>query len=525
MNLPISSQERMLSALGRASAYPHATGMPTRISTHVSDVFLAGDFAYKVKKPVNLGFLDFTTVASRKQACEDEVRLNRRLAPDVYLGVVPVFESDGNYFVGLETDAGNAHARDYAVKMIRLPQDGMLDRIAGLGGLDPESMRDIARQLSRFHSLAERGHDIDRYGDAGLIASHVRQNFAQIEPFIGRSITRTQLDALRSQAEEFMRRSRPAFSGRIAAGRIVDGHGDLHLKNMCYHRGKVVIFDCIEFSQEYRAGDTIGDIAFLTMDLEALSLPQLANCFLNEYLQQTDDYTGLSVLDFYQSYRACVRGKVISFLLDGGNARSQPDAAADATRYFRLAVDFGAVRRGGLIITSGPAASGKSTIAHQTAGAIGGIVVRSDAVRRHLAGLEPGQHAPRLFGQGIYGNELTEKTYHALLDRARAIVSSGRWAILDATFLSRARRRHAAMLARSLGTAFGVIYCSAPIPELSRRLEQRSYDGRDISDATQAVLSRQLQDIEVPGNDEAPVFFWTGTEDPVPWIRQLRTYE
>ena len=516
------NHEHMLAAMSEAGTYPHPAEGIIHLRTHISDVFLAGPYAYKMKKPVNLGFLDFTTLLERRHACEDEVRLNRRLAPQIYLGVVPILWTSGHFAVGSETDAMRAEVVDYAVKMVRMPQDGLLNQLATTGLLSSDQMRDIARQLACFHSRAERGPDIERYGSLENISHHVRQNFAQIEPYIERSISHTQFDEIRTHAERFMRDNATVFSARVDTGHIVDGHGDLHLGNMCLYGNAVIIFDCVEFSQKFRSVDVISDIAFLTMDLDAYAQPQLGNCFINEYLQRTDDYMGLAVLDFYQAYRACVRGKVISFLLDDQEGEFQsPAVASEASRYFAMAQKYTRMRTGGLLITCGPSASGKTTVALQVAGSIGGIVVRSDAVRKHLAGMPLEQAQATPYGQGLYSTEMTHRTYQALLEHARAVIASGRWAILDATYLLHAQRLQAAMFAQSLGIAFGIIHCDASLHELERRLERRSSTQHDISDATHAVLRTQIREFEPPERDAAAVFRWTGSEDPVPWINKL----
>ncbi|MHB8348259.1 MAG: bifunctional aminoglycoside phosphotransferase/ATP-binding protein [Acidiferrobacterales bacterium] len=522
MNRQSHGREHMLAALSSSQAYPHPADRLGHLHTHISDVFLAGAYAYKIKKPVNLGFLDFTTLSSRRRACEDEVRLNRRLAPLIYLGVATIRESQGNYTVCDQLDTTGADIDDFAVKMVRMPQERMLDKLATTGKLGRDQMHDIARQLAHFHNRAERGPDIDAYGSLGNIADNVRQNFVQIEPYIDRSITRARFARIRSYAEKFISINASLFSGRVAAGHIVDGHGDLHLRNMCLYGDTVVIFDCIEFSQKFRAGDVIADIAFLTMDLDARDLPHLGNCFLNEYLQRTDDYAGLSILDFYQSYRACVRGKIASFQINSGDSEAKQIAAAgEASRYFDLAEQYSHRRSGGLLITCGPSASGKTTVAHHTAEAVGAITVRADAVRKHLAGIQLEHHQTAPYGQGIYNSEMTRRTYRALLEDARVIINTGRWAILDATYLRREQRLQAIVFARALGTAFGIIYCSTPPNELARRLEQRMRAQQDISDATHALLQQQLHDFETPQRDEAELFFWTGDEDPIPWIRRL----
>ncbi len=522
MNRQTHSREHMLAALSDARAYPHPTEGLVHLRTHISDVFLAGSYAYKVKKPINLGFLDFTTLSRRRRACEDEVRLNRRLAPQIYLGVVPIRRASGHYRVGGEPDDRDAKVVDYAVKMVRMPQESLLDQLADNGRLGREHMRDIARQIARFHEMAKRGPELDRYGSLECVDHNVRQNFAQTEAYIGRSISCAQFDQIKTYAEDFMRDNAIQFSMRISAGRIVDGHGDLHLRNMCLYHDTVIIFDCIEFNQQFRAGDVIGDIAFLTMDLDARTLPQLGNCFLSEYLQRTSDYAGLTMLDFYQVYRAYVRGKVASFLLDGDDGEAQRRAAtSEAAHYFDLAQKYIAGHSGGLLITCGPSASGKTTVAQQTSEILRGVTVRSDAVRKHLAELPLEQHHAASYAQGIYNTEMTERTYQTLLQNARSIIGSGRWAVLDATYLRHAHRLQAAALARSLGVAFGIIYCNVPRSELERRLDQRWHTQKDISDATHAVLFQQLRDFEPPRRDEAAIFHWTGTEDLATWITQL----
>ncbi len=510
---------RMLAALCNSDAYDHPAAKIVHLHTHISDIFLAGEYAYKIKKPVDFGFLDFTTPEKRLRACRDEVRLNSRLAPQIYLGVVPIYLSGGGYHVGDMTQTIYSRVVDYAVWMTRMPEDGMLDRVAAAGGLRREHMLDIAHQMAQFHATAERNADIDRFGGMQGIRNHVRQNFGQTKRFIDYSITRTQFEYLKDYMEGYMRTHDLLFSARVSASRVVDGHGDLHLRNMCLYREKVIIFDCIEFNPQLRACDVIGDIAFLTMDLDARHLPGLGNNFLNAYLEETGDYAGLGMLDFYQSYRAYVRGKVASFLLlDASNETERANAMREAKGYFDLAQSYLSGGTGGLLITCGPSASGKTTVASQIAETMRGIAVRSDAVRKQLAGVALQQTNSTPYQRGIYSVEMTKRTYRSLLDKARAIIDSGRWAILDATFAQRAQRLEAEALAHSLGTGFGIIYCTASRSELANRLDKRSRLHLDISDATQEVLDEQLRRFEAPQPDEGPIFQWTGTEDVGPWL-------
>jgi len=513
---------QLVAALSEPAAYPHPTGKVEHLETHISDVFLAGDYAYKLKKPLDFGFLDFTTLEKRRSACLDEVRLNARLAPQIYLGVVPVCASGQEYRITATDCKDGEQLVEYAVHMRRLPQDGMLDRLAAGGGLARGQLVDIARQIARFHATAERGPEIERYGTLDSVAYPVRQNFEQTEKYIGVTIGRERHARLRAYSEDFLRDQAARFAARVAEHHIVDGHGDLHLRNMCLHDGRVVIFDCVEFNQAFRAGDVMNDIAFLTMDLDARGLPVLGNDFLNEYLEWTQDYAGLALLDFYQIYRAYVRGKVTSFLMDAAAEPARRETARrEAEEYFRLAERYLAPRAPGLLITCGLSGSGKTTAARQAAAALGGIVVRSDAVRKQLAGVPLDQDASAPFGQGIYSPAMGARTYRAMLDHARAIIGAGRWAVLDATYNTRAARDAVAHLARELNVPFAIVYCLAERDELARRLRRRATEDSDISDASAAILDEQARRFEEPMTDEGRLFAWRGGDDLAAWLNQL----
>ncbi len=517
-----ASRARLIAALTDPSAYPHPTGAIEHLQTHISDVFLAGEHAYKVKKPLDFGFLDFTTLEKRRRACQDEVRLNARLAPDIYLGVAAVCALCSEFrIVKQDCPDGNPPV-EYAVHMRRLPQDGLLDRLAAQGRLARAQLVDIARQIALFHATAERGPEIERYGALDSVAYPVRQNFEQTEKYIGVTLDRERHARLRKYSEDFLRDQAGRFAQRVAAHRIVDGHGDLHLRNMCLHDGRVVIFDCVEFNQAFRAGDVMNDIAFLTMDLDARGLPALGSDFLNEYLEWTQDYAGLALLDFYQVYRAYVRGKVTSFLMDAAPEAARREAARrEAEDYFRLAERYLAPRAPGLLVTCGLSGSGKTTAARQAAAALGGVIVRSDAVRKHLSGVPLDEDASAPFGQGIYSPAMSARTYQAMLDHARAIVDAGRWAILDATYHGRAARADVARLARERGVPFAIVHCLAERDELARRLAQRAAENSDISDAGAAILDEQARRFEAPLADEGRLFTWRGGDDLHTWLNQL----
>jgi aminoglycoside phosphotransferase family enzyme/predicted kinase len=515
--------QELLASLQDPAAYPHAASTVEHFETHISHVFVTGDCAYKLKKPVDFGFLDFTTLDKRRAACHDEVRLNARLAPDVYLGVVPVCRTPVGFRVTLDGCASGEYEVEVAVRMRRLPQDGMLDHLAAHGRLTLDQMTDIARQLARFHANARIGEDVERFGSPDFIRAPVIQNFEQTRPYIGRVVSAEVHGHLRARSEGFLQTHANVFTDRVRTGHIVDGHGDLHLRNMCQFEGRVVIFDCIEFNPALRAGDTMNDIAFLTMDLDHRALTAHANRFLNDYLEQTRDYAGLKLLNFYEAYRACVRAKVLAFETDDADARRRTDLEHESASYFDLAEQYLLPRRAGILLTCGISGSGKTTLARQAAAYLNGVMVRSDAVRKHLAGIGLMDRGTRAVGEGIYSPAMTERTYSALRQHAREILASNRWAILDAVYGRRSERAAVAALAHELGIPFGILYCQVPRAELERRLDHRTTLGHDVSDATTAVLDRQLERFEQPTADEGALFLCSGHEDPSAWLSSLRS--
>lgn len=513
----------LLAQLQDPTAYPHPAGAIEHVETHISHVFIAGDYAYKLKKPVDFGFLDFTTLEKRRSACGDEVRLNARLAPHIYLDVVSICRTSDGYRVGLPGCAPGDAEVEVAVRMRRLPQDDMLDQLAARGRLTLDQMTDIARQLAPFHTHPRHAADVERYGGLDSIRAPVIQNFDQTRPYIGRVVSAAVHAHLRSRAENFLQTHAAAFAERVRSGHIVDGHGDLHLRNMCQYEGRVVIFDCIEFNPALRAGDAMNDIAFLTMDLDHRALTAHANRFLNDYLEQTRDYAGLKLLDFYQAYRACVRAKVLAFESDSASDARRADVEHESASYFDLAEQYLLPRRAGILLTCGVSGSGKTTLARQAAAYLNGIMVRSDAVRKHLAGIGLLEHAGQAADEGIYTPAMTEHTYASLRQHAREILTSHRWAILDAVYGRRSERVAAAALAHELGVPFGILYCQIPRAELERRLDHRAAQGNDVSDATAEILDRQIKRFEAPTADEGALFLSSGREDPSAWLSSLRT--
>jgi uncharacterized protein len=479
------------------AAYPHPVGEIRHLATHISDVFLTGPFAYKIKKPVDLKFLDFSTLEKRRFYCEREVSLNRRLAPEIYLGVVPITRDGESFRV-----EGKGEPVEYAVKMVQFGQEGLLDAMAEHGGLSVEPILMLAEQVARFHQSAERA---DAFGTPEAVGENVLRNFEQTAKFRGFVVSPERFKKLRDFSERFLTQNAFLFRQRIKSGAIRVCHGDLHLQNICFERGRLIVFDCIEFNDALNHIDVSNEIAFLMMDLDHRGLSGLGNRFLNAYLEKTQDYEGLRVLDFYLVYRACVRSKVACFLLDDPEIPKEEKAAATerASAYFELAERYLRDHRPGLILMAGVSGSGKSTVGTELAQGLGGVMIRSDAVRKSLAGRDLDVPASEEYGSGIYSPEMTERTYDGLLKRAEAVIASGRWAILDATYARKRHRRSAGSWAEKRAVPFAILHCTAPVSVLEAHLAKRTAAGTDISDADIEIMRRQLAAFEPLDPNEA----------------------
>jgi aminoglycoside phosphotransferase family enzyme/predicted kinase len=466
--------------------------------THISRVFLGERDVYKVKKPVQLGFLDFSTLALRREFCEREVVLNRRLAPDVYVGVVPITCSPR----GSHAIDGSGPIVEWAVHMRRLPDADAANVRLRAGSLRREHVRMLAELLAQFHAAARSDAETARYGDPSAIEQNVRENFEQTRPDALTHLSTHEFDALARWQLSFLERRRDLLAARVKGGYVRDGHGDLRLEH-CYlsqgQDGKVAIIDCIEFNERFRYGDVIADLAFLAMDLTWHEQHGLSEALLSDYARVSADYDAYALVDFYQSYRAMVRGKVSGMLErdTGVDPAARLRAGAEARKYFLLAeaCTRDALQPAALIAVGGVIASGKSSLAEQLALSLECPVVDADHTRKHLAGVD--RFAPLRDGafEGNYSDAQTQAVYSELLRRAEVVLQSGRAVVLDASFRSRQQRTAAQALAQRLGLPFLFIECSAPVEVCRARLVERAR-ARAVSDGRLEIFDAFRQSFE-----------------------------
>ncbi|MGE5027641.1 MAG: AAA family ATPase [Betaproteobacteria bacterium] len=479
------------------------------LETHISWVLLAGDTAYKIKKAVNLGFLDFTTLEKRRFCCEEELRLNRRLAPALYLEVASIAGSAEH-----PTLTGSGPAIEFAVKMRRFPQSGLLDQVLQRGRLTPEMVDAIARRIADFHGCTAVSGSNDMFGAPEQVHQPVIENFAQIRARPGSQPLRHGLDVLAEWSELEFRRLRDAFTARKKMGFVRECHGDLHLGNIVLLDGEIVPFDCIEFNENLRWIDVLSEAAFLAMDFHDRGHSGLARRFLNAYLVQTGDYAGLDVLRYYLVYRAMVRAKV-ACIRAGQNdlAGSERELLwASHRHYIALTESFIRPAPAFIVITHGLSGSGKTTVTQALLEAQDVFRVRSDVERKRLYGLKPEAHSSTGTGESIYSPEANARTYRKLMELTREAVRSGFPVIVDAAFLKRRERAAFHELARELGVPFAILDFSAPEDLLRKRVETRRQEGRDASEADLAVLESQLRHSEPLDGAESVVSLPVNTE-------------
>jgi uncharacterized protein len=471
------SQDELVSAMLEPGFYPKRPEKVIHKETHISHVFLTDDLVYKVKKAVRFSFLDYSTLGKRRHFLNEELRLNRRLAPSVYLAVMPIsFDATGWRLGGWSTPA------EYTLVMRRLPDRRMLPFLLDSGQLTPEMMRTVAEVLAPFHAGAEPVKKNAGLDYPSNVQKEWAENLGDLQPFFGTWIEKDDFAALQKFGAQFIDGHRDLFIRRINDGWIRDVHGDLHCEHICFAPEGIQIFDCIEFSPQLRCCDLASEIGFLLMDLEVRGGGTLVAPFLTRYLELLQDPDLRVLLPFYQCYRALVRGKVEALRSTG------PDSKAP--RYFRYALRFTwSPLKPFLVIVCGLTGSGKSTLARELGERLGMPVINSDAVRKAIAG-KPGRQVV-LFNEGIYSANMTEKTYAKMAREAEKQILEGKGAVLDATFGRKKHRELIVRLAQKHKVPLLLIHCWASEETTEQRLDRRALEGKDLSDGRWEIYSAQ----------------------------------
>lgn len=489
----VTDQARLVDALARSTAFGAAASAKI-LETHISYVVLTGTYAYKIKKAVHFDFLDFRTLAARRFFCDEELRLNRRLAPALYLDVVPITGSIDRPFIG-----GSGPALEYAVKMREFAQDSLASRLLERGELGMADIDSLAASIAAFHGAIDIAAGDAAFGAPEGILRLAQQNFTQLAP----GGQRDELEVLCSWTGREHAARHDDFLHRRAEGFVRECHGDLHLGNVARVDSELVIFDGIEFNEELRWIDVMSEVAFTVMDLRDRGRADLAHRFLNAYLERTGDYGGLAVLPFYLAYRALVRAKIARLrAAQISEGAAKHEAIAESRGYLQLAQGYTVRPRPALIITCGLSGCGKTAVSQALLEAIGAVRIRSDVERKRLHGVAPLERRDATGTQRLYAEASTGATYDRLRTLAREILSSERIAIIDATFLRHAQRESFRALAMELGIPFVILAFEANEATLRQRITQRRAGGGDASDADLAVLAHQIATREPLTSDE-----------------------
>jgi hypothetical protein len=489
----------LVEAMMRPGFYPDSPARVELKQTHISYVFIAGETVFKVKKPVHFAFLDCSRLARRFHYCIEEVRLNARLSPRVYLGVFAILQSGDSFVLGPEVRVEHPEAVEYAVKMRRLPEDRMLDRLLAAGQVDSVTIRAIAARIAQFHARAPANRGWT-YGCAAAIWRGVIGDIAQNQDSIGHTLRQDQFTAIDAFCRAFITAHWRPLNERARQGRVREGHGDLRAEHICIARGEneIDVIDCVEFSEQLRYGDVASEIAFLAMDLERLGAPGLAEELVEVYAAIVGDEELALFVPFYKCYRACVRGKVESLrCLEREVGAAQSERARQLARsYFELASRYARGASPALIVVCGLSGTGKSTVARMLGHRKGFKMINSDLVRKRLAAVSEHEHVRADYATDIYSDRFTRLTYDAMLAEAESLLGDGRGAILDATFKASADRKLALAIAARRGVPVLFVECVVSEDEAIRRLARRESMPGEVSDATPEVYQRQRAEFE-----------------------------
>lgn len=499
--------------LKKRESYPHPVDKVEHIQTHISHVFIAGSFVYKLKKPVDFGFLDYSTLQKRKKYCQREVELNRRLSDDIYIGVVRILK-EGNHYFFEENETGSGVTIEYVVKMRKLQDTYFLNRIVERGELTNKHLDRVADILTTFYLNQNHSKDLSEWGTIETIKFNTDENFSQTEQFIGHSIPQNAFKAIRYFTNNYFQKNKDLFQRRIEDGRIVDGHGDLHLEHIHISPEKVQIYDCIEFNNRFRYGDFAADLAFLAMDLDFNKCMCEERYFVDMMSEKLKDDELSQIIDFYKCYRAYVKGKVKSLqsVEEEVPEENRKLLKEKASLYFKLSLNYALVGSEPMVIViMGRIATGKSTLAEALSDQLNIDLFSSDRVRKSLAGLPLTQRTPVNKRRSIYSPEMSEKTYGTLISKAKDSVDNGKSVILDATFNKREfREKLQDCFKKKAVLLFVEVKASDEI--ILKRLKARNKEENVISDARLEDFEKLAASYTSPAEMDSQSFITVHTD-------------
>ena len=488
-------QERLLAFFASPTSYLHRPGEVRSVETHISWVFIASPFVYKIKKPVNLGFLDFSTLEKRHYFCQRELELNRRLCPEIYLAVTPIYESDR----GFSFDDAVGEVAEYAVKMRELPHGWFLSELLAKHAVGEAEINRVISRLHSFYESEAPRSEIEEWGKPAKLKISTEENFGQVTPLVGKTISPRAFDAVRHFTDKFYVANETLFEERIQQGRIRDCHGDLRLDHVHLTPEATTIFDCIEFNDRFRFIDIANDLAFLAMDFDFEMQHKLGDLLLRNAAQEFRDPGMLQLTDFYKCYRAIVRGKVESIQAISETTADRERHIERAACYFRLALRYATIgSEPCVLVVMGRIATGKSTVAKQLASELGWPIFSSDEIRKTLAGLPLTVRTPRELCAEVYSDHMTDQTYKQLLETGLAAVNIDNGVILDATFATRAKRDFLREHCANVSFRLQVIELEADRDQISKRLKTRNESTAEVSDARLEDLDKLSAGYQAP---------------------------
>ncbi|MBM3945138.1 MAG: kinase [SAR202 cluster bacterium] len=488
----MSQLDGIVAMMQRPESYREPARAIRHVETHISHIFFTDQHVYKVKKPVDMGFLDFTTLRKRHRACRNELLLNRRLSPDVYLDIVPITKVRGHYELG-----GEGRAVEYAVKMRRLPEDRALSTLLRQRTASVDDVRRIAGRIAAFHSEAATNASITRAGGMAAARRNIEENFAQTAPFIGSAVSQESYDDIVAYGRAFLVAKREVFRRREREGRVRECHGDLHTAHVFMEDG-ISFIDCIEFNRRFRCCDVAKDIAFMAMDLDRFGRHDLSEAFVQAYTEASGDPHVRDLLPIFASYLAMVRAKVscIRASQEGVSSDERAQDIETAREYFDLSRSYTAGMRPRLIMVVGLSGTGKTTVATELARRWDMAHVSSDIVRKRLAGVGAAERGNHGYDEGLYAPEMTRRTYDVMLGEAERVLRGGGGVVLDATYRHSDDRRRVSGMGRGYDAEPVVVQCVLPRAETLKRLRHRTRAGEGVSDATAQVYLQQTAEWE-----------------------------